>query len=358
MDKKLIEKLNKRKEEGTMRSLSLLDNLEDFYSNDYLGLAKIKMETEPSGGSTGSRLISGNSTSAEHCENTLAEWFKTEAALVFNSGYAANLGFFSSVPLRGDTVLYDEKIHASARDGIRLSFATSFSFRHNDAEDLKTKISKAKGTIYVAIESLYSMDGDFAPLGEIARICKDYNAYLIVDEAHACGVFGEHGRGIVDCLPDPLAVFARFVTFGKAYGYHGGAILGSIELKQFLINFARSFIYTTALPAEAYQQIEQRIQHSRIPELQRKLQENIRVFRAGFPDTTFISGINSPIHILRYGDVSKTKEISTILVNEGFAVKPIYSPTVALGQEGIRICIHSFNSEQEIRLMSQFILKI
>jgi len=358
VDKKLIEKLNKRKEEGTMRSLSLLNNLVDFYSNDYLGLAKVRIETEGIGGSTGSRLISGHSVSAENCEKTLAKWFKTEAALVFNSGYDANLGFFSSIPLRGDTVLYDEKIHASARDGIRLSFASSSSFRHNDAEDLKGKIRKAKGTIYVAIESLYSMDGDFAPLGEIARICKDFNAYLIVDEAHACGVFGEHGRGIVDSLPDLSVVFARFVTFGKAYGYHGGAILGSTELKQFLINFARSFIYTTALPAEAYQQIEKRIQHSSIPELQRKLQENILMFRAGFTKPTFISCINSPIQILRYGDVSKTKKISTILVNEGFAVKPIYSPTVAIGQEGLRICLHSFNSEQEIRLMAQFILKI
>jgi 8-amino-7-oxononanoate synthase len=355
MNKKLIDKLKNREEEGTMRSLSLLYNLVDFYSNDYLGLAKLPIESKSSGGSTGSRLISGNSSAAEHCESVLADWFKTEAALVFNSGYDANIGFFSSVPQKGDTVLYDDKIHASVRDGIRLSFATNHSFRHNDIEDLKNKIAKAQGAVYVAVESLYSMDGDMAPLGAIHALCQSQGAYLIVDEAHACGVFGDYGRGIVDCLQDSSAVFARIITFGKAYGYHGAAVLGSQNLKYFLINFARSFIYTTALPPEAYLQIAESLKHASIPERQKKLQENISLFRSQFLDQDFISEINSPIQILRIGDIAKTKVLANKLLENGFAVKPIFSPTVAKGEESIRFCVHSFNSEKEILSLTNII---
>lgn len=334
------DKLKKRKEEGTMRSLFRLEGLKDFYSNDYLGMSQLEISTENKGGSTGSRLISGNSTEAENCESFLAEWFKTEAALVFNSGYDANLGFFSSILQKGDTVLYDEKIHASVRDGIRLSFADSFSFRHNDTEDLKKKIQKAGKTVYVAVESLYSMDGDMAPLGEIMALCTESGANLIVDEAHACGVFGEHGRGIIDNLSNPSDVFARIITFGKAYGYHGAAVLGSKELKKYLINFARPFIYTTALPRESYVQIQARVGHESIPERQRNLQQNIANFRNQFEEGSFISEVNSPIQVMRIGNVDETKKKAKEFLNKGWAVKAIFSPTVSRGEEGIRFCIH------------------
>lgn len=334
-------KLKKREEEGTMRSLSLLDGLKDYYSNDYLGLSKLELAKSTTGGSTGSRLISGNSKEAEACETFLADWFKTEAALVFNSGYDVNLGLFSSVPQKGDTVLYDELIHASIRDGIRLSFANHFSFKHNDVEDLKKKIKIAEGSVYVVIESLYSMDGDMAPLEEILHVCNIANLHLIVDEAHACGVFGEHGRGIVDCLPEKAQIFARIITFGKAYGYHGAAVLCSEELKQFLINFARSFIYTTALPPESYNQIQKRVQHVSIPDRQSRLQANIAVFRSNFPENTFISEINSPIQVMRIGNVAETKKKTAEFIAKGWAVKAILSPTVPKGREGIRFCIHA-----------------
>lgn len=333
-------KLQKREEEGTMRSLSLWSGLEDYYSNDYLGMSSLTFENELYGGSTGSRLISGNSSQAEECERFLANWFRTEAALVFNSGYDANLGFFSSVPQKGDLVLYDEYIHASIRDGIRLSFADHFSFKHNDVKDLKKKWKHVNGTVFVVVESLYSMDGDMAPLGEIANFCEEKKVNLIVDEAHACGVFGYHGRGIVDCLDDPTKVFARIVTFGKAYGYHGAAVLGSEELKRFLINFARSFIYTTALPPHSYFEIQQRVGHESIPERQRKLQIEIQNFRASFPAGTFISEVNSPIQVMRIGDIGETKRLAETYLQKGWAVKPILSPTVPKGKEGIRFCLH------------------
>jgi len=334
------DKLKKREEEGTMRSLFRLENKLDFFSNDYLGMSALEISLKTKVGSTGSRLISGNSKEAEECESFLADWFKTEAALVFNSGYDANLGFFSSVPQKGDTVLYDEKIHASVRDGVRLSFASSFSFGHNNTEDLKKKILKAEGTVFVVVESLYSMAGDISPLGNILAICKLTNANLIVDEAHACGVFGEHGRGLVDSLPDSSSVFARIITFGKAYGYHGAAVLCSNQIKQFLINFARSFIYTTALPKESYSQIQERVGHDSIPQRQRQLQRNISEFRSQFPENTFVSEVNSPIQVMRIGNVEETKRNEQEFLNKGWAVKAILSPTVAKGEEGIRFCIH------------------
>ncbi len=333
-------KLKKREEEGTMRSLSLWTGLEDYYSNDYLGMSQLKIEKEVQGGSTGSRLISGNSVEAEECEAFLADWFKTEAALIFNSGYGANLGFFSSVPQKGDTVIYDEFIHASIRDGIRLSFANHYSFEHNDVADLKKKLNQAKGSVFVVVESLYSMDGDMAPLGEMAQVCRETNSFLVVDEAHACGVFGDHGRGIVDCLPDTSCVFARIVTFGKAYGYHGAAVLCSEELKQFLINFARSFIYTTALPPESYVEIRKRVGHQSIPERQLLLQEKISAFLPEFPEGTFISEMNSPIQVMRLGEIEETKKRAVEFLQKGWAVKAILAPTVPKGKEGIRFCLH------------------
>lgn len=349
MDQKLLDKLNKRKEEGTFRSLSSFSGI-DFYSNDYLGLSKVATHFKGQKyGSTGSRLISGNSKEAMSCEEFLAHFFKIKAALIFNSGYDANVGLFSSVPQKGDLVLFDEMIHASVRDGLRLSFADAYSFGHNNLEDLEKKLLKAKGkTIYVAVESLYSMDGDCAPLKEILNLTKKYNTYLIVDEAHACGVFGEKGRGLVHELGIENDVFARVVTFGKAYGSHGACVLGSAKLKDYLINFARSFIYTTALDPAAYERIENIVAQPSIDEERKKLFANIDFFRKKITSIPLISDERSPIQMLRIGDVKESIRLAQLLQSEGFAVKPIFSPTVKKGDEGIRICLHSFNTSNEI----------
>ncbi len=349
MDSKLIDKLNKRKTEGTLRSLSFFDGMVDFCSNDYLGLSYIETKNlSTKHGSTGSRLISGNSKEAEQCESFLANYFDSEAALVFNSGYDANIGFFSAIPQRGDIILYDEKIHASVRDGIRLSFAQSFSFEHNSLEDLASKLERCNGTVYIAIESLYSMDGDLAPIKKIIELAEKFGAYLIVDEAHASGVVGKKGKGIVDDLALNSRVFARIITFGKAYGSHGAAILGSLKLKEFLINFARSFIYTTALSPNSYARIIQMVERSESEIERKKLHENILLFRSLIDVNSISSDVISPIQMIRIGDVVKTKNVAIILQQNLFAVKAIYSPTVKKGEEGIRICIHSFNTKEEI----------
>ena len=181
----------------------------------------------------------------------LADFHKAESGLIFNSGYDANLGLFSCIAKKEDTLICDELIHASIIDGCRLSYANRFRFAHNDVEDLEDKLRRSKGNIFVAVESVYSMDGDMAPLKEIAAVCKKYNASLIVDEAHATGLFGDQGRGLVSQHGLEQEVFARVHTFGKALGCHGAVILGSETLRNYLVNFARSFIFTTALPVHS-----------------------------------------------------------------------------------------------------------
>lgn len=355
---KFQQKLEDRMNRGSVRSLSLFSGAIDFFSNDYLGLSRqIEKQWMVPTGSSGSRLISGNSTEAETTETWMADFFESESALVFNSGYDANLGFFSSVPQRGDFIVYDELIHASVRDGIRLSNAQSFSFKHNDCADLIRKINRTTGTVFVAIESLYSMDGDIAPLAEIAEICTQKNALLVVDEAHACGIFGAKGKGLCSETGILKQTFARIITFGKAYGTHGAAVLGTSELKSYLINFARSFIYTTALPPYQYAHIQHQIEQSLRYENREQLQQNIQLFRKLMGTRISISDERSPIQVLLFPGIDHALSKATYLQNNHFAVKAILSPTVPEGQERLRICIHAFNTEAEITELAKLILQ-
>jgi 8-amino-7-oxononanoate synthase len=351
---KFLQLLENRKESGSYRSLSLLNDFIDFYSNDYLGLSrksKVASQKDDRLGSSGSRLISGNSIEAENCELFLSEFFHSEAALVFNSGYDANIGLFSSIPQKGDTVIYDALIHASIRDGIRLCHAKSYSFAHNDLFDLEKKLKISEGSVFVAVESLYSMDGDICPMEEVIAICTKYNAYLIVDEAHAVGVLGEKGKG----LTFNKNVFARIVTFGKGYGFHGAAVLGSKDLKNYLINFARSFIYTTALPVHDYITIQNQIENSQEGHLRNDLNENITYFRDQL-NYKGISDAHSPIQIIETPGVEKALQLAKRLQENNFAVKAILSPTVPKGQERIRICLHAFNTKDEIEKLAEILL--
>ncbi|MEO6454931.1 MAG: aminotransferase class I/II-fold pyridoxal phosphate-dependent enzyme, partial [Ginsengibacter sp.] len=249
----LDKKLNERKTQNAFRSLKLADSRIDFCSNDYLGVIK-KNLIEPcllpglKHGSGGSRLLAGNYSLVEETEKTIATFHDAEAGLIFNSGYDANMGLLSCVPQKGDTILYDKLCHASLRDGVRLSFAESFFFLHNDVEDLEKKLKTSKGNIFVVTESVFSMDGDMAPLAEINALCEKFNANIIIDEAHATGIVGEKGEGLVQHLNLQKKCFARIHTFGKACGVHGAIILGTEKLKDYLINFSRQFIYTTSLP--------------------------------------------------------------------------------------------------------------
>ena len=328
-----------------MRSLLSFDDHIDFWSNDYLGLARTVHTLEITG-STGSRLISGNSKLVEGVEMQLAQHFQSEAGLIFNSGYDANLGLFSSLPQKGDTIIYDELVHASVRDGIRLSFANSFSFRHNDLADLKKKMQKATGTVFVAVESLYSMDGDIAPLVEMSRLCNEFGALLIVDEAHSGGIFGNEGKGLCEELNIQDSVFIRLFTFGKAYGAHGAVVCCSDEVRRYLVNFARSFIYTTALPEAMYTHLLYQIGRSKEDGLRRRLQENITHFTRQIRSA--LSSERSPIQIIEFSDLENCKLKAEQLQNAGIAVKAILPPTVPAGSQRLRICIHAFNTKEEI----------
>ncbi|NVK64201.1 MAG: pyridoxal phosphate-dependent aminotransferase family protein [Flavobacteriales bacterium] len=352
MDQKLHKKLNQRREKGTLRSLSSFEGKIDFASNDYLGFSKnnllaIKHREK---GATGSRLISGNSTHIESIEQDLAQFFEAEAGLCFNSGYDANIGVMSSIPQRGDVVLFDEFVHASVRDGIRLSLAKSLSFKHNDPKDLRRLMEKHRGdVIYIVIEGLYSMHGDLCPLLEMVNLAKEFNAYIILDEAHSAGVFGKKGRGFAHGVDLHESCFIRLVTFGKAYGAHGAVVLCSADLREYLINFARSFIYTTALPVSAYERMKMAALAPEIDEYRRSLQHRIAYFQAKKSGKfQSESAVNSPIQFIRFKDISQLKKAENTLKQVGIFAKAIYAPTVPEGSEGLRISLHSFNSEEEI----------
>ena len=347
MEQHLRNILQKRKANNGFRQLKTESNGIDFCSNNYLGFSDKDWKIESrKNGATGSRLISGHSTIFNTVEQQVATFHNTEAALIFNSGYDANLGLFSAIPQKGDTIIYDALCHASIRDGLRLGLAKNFSFKHNDIVDLEKKIKNANGTIFVAIESIYSMDGDAAPLKEISKICKESNAYLIVDEAHATGVFGKNGVGL--CQELDISTFARIHTFSKALGCHGAAIVGSHNLKDYLINFARSFIYTTAMPEHSILCIQKVVEHLNTSTIEQEtLHQKIALFQQNFKNEKLIHS-TSAIQSIIIGGNEKTKEIATILQQAGFDIRPILNPTVAKGSERIRVCLHAFNTDENV----------
>ncbi len=363
MNKALQEKLAQRKNSGQLRSLKVNSGMIDFASNDYLGLSqnlelidKVATSYQKAGaslGSGGSRLLTGNSSYIEHLEIFLAKVHQGESALLMNSGYVANLSVFSTIPQKGDTVIYDELIHACIKDGVRLSHANHYSFKHNDLTSLEVKLQKAVGTVYVAVESVYSMDGDEAPLKALVELCKHYNAHLIVDEAHSTGIYGKDGSGLCCALGLEKEVFIRIHTFGKGIGCHGACVIASTEVKDFLINFARPFIYTTAMPLhgiisiwEAYKYIA--VNH----DIQEQLQSRIAFFRKKIP--TSIES-HSPIQIIIISGNEEVKKKALMLQKNGFDVRPVLSPTVREGRERLRICIHSFNSNEEIEKLGSLL---
>jgi 8-amino-7-oxononanoate synthase len=363
----LSSRLRQRKENGLFRKLDLLQGLTDFCSNDYLGFSRnealsrqieaARAQYKPQGqGATGSRLISGNSIFAEELEHYLADAQGTETALLFNSGYAANLGLFSAIAQKGDTIITDELIHASVIDGCRTGFATRLKFKHNDLQSLEEKLKAARGICYVAVESLYSMDGDIAPLKEINVLCKKYGALLLVDEAHAFGVFG---KGLVYELGLSKEVFATLLTFGKALGGHGAVLLGPELLYHYLINFARSFIYSTALPFEQLLHIRcSYIYLHQNRQLQTSLNQKTEFFKNQFVGTAFEYRLKSgPIQPVLIPGNEAVKKASRELRKMGLAVWPILSPTVAPGAERLRICLHSYNSAEEIEMLAHYLLQ-
>ena len=380
--KSLQQKLQQREEQNALRNLPVVNDLVDFASNDYIGFAKnetIFHETHQFlldknikvNGATGSRLLSGNHALYSETEDFISQFHQAETALIFNSGYDANIGFFGAVPQRNDVILYDELCHASIRDGIQMSNAKSYKFPHNDLEELEKLITKYQPTTdnrqpttdYIVTESVFSMDGDCPNVEPLTNLSEKYSAFLVVDEAHALGVFGQQGEGLVQSLGLEDKVFARIMTFGKGLGCHGSAILASQSLKSYLVNFARSFVYTTGLSPHSVATILQSYKHlTKEKEALQKLKLNIIFFnqekmRLGLKPLFVYS--KSAIQCAIIPGNERVKNSATQLQQKGFDVRPILSPTVPEGQERLRFCLHSYNSESEItnvlELLSTFV---
>jgi len=374
---RLAKKLKARAASNALRTLRGTEDLVDFSSNDYLGFARNKGITSWAlqlvsdtdmvrNGATGSRLLSGNHVLYVRLEELL-EQVHEGPALVFNSGYDANLGFFSSVPQRSDVVLYDERVHASIRDGISLGLAQNYKFGHNNLLDLEHRLKRVvrgksnnvadddlRGECYVVTESVFSMEGDSPDLKALVDLCRENGCRLVVDEAHAAGVYGPGGVGLLQELGLHRETFARILTFGKAMGAHGAAIVGDMLLREYLLNFARSFIYTTAMPPHAIATLLAAYHYSATKsgqDRQHQLQGNIGTFLkqvASLELTPYFTPSKSAIHCCLLPGNTRVRQASEKLRTAGYDVRPILAPTVPEGQERLRFCLHSYNTKSQI----------
>lgn len=355
--------MQQRVASDAVRTLRLGGSGVDLSSNDYLGIARRLSDSEVVAdilnsltlsqiGATGSRLVTGNTEAHEELERFLASFHGAPAALLFGSGYEANVGLLSTTASRTDTIIYDELVHASIRDGIGLSPARGYSFKHNDLDELVRKMRAARGECFVVVESVYSMDGDQAPLVDLIDVVERAGAYLIVDEAHSTGVYGPSGAGCVAELGLCEHVFARVHTFGKALGYRGACVVGSFALREHLINTARSFIYTTASDAFMLQCIRKAYDMMRAADREREqlklLIAEMAAVQARHPEVTFLNS-ESPIQGVVVPGNAAALRAESALREAGFEARAIRAPTVPRGLERIRLCLHSYNSLEEVR---------
>ena len=443
METRLQEQLDRRKREGNLRSLMPAPNDRhtltsyeettpaiDFSSNDYLGLAcshnqhklvqkaydehlleiQSREQSPTMLGATGSRLLSGDSLLARSLEKQLACIHNRPASLLFNSGYDANLSVLSSLPYReGDAIVMDELVHNSLVMGVRMGRLKSdrvFLFRHNDTADLRRIIQKLQqcnkvSSILVVVESVYSMDGDIAPLHEMLDICLETEARLMVDEAHGLGIYGKTnvqdlclksenatkidtagesfgmqqssgqigGTGVLAALnlEHHPSLFCSVYTFGKAAGCHGAVVAGSETLISYLVNYARPFVYSTALPPHSLISIQQSYKSmtGHVGDVQRRiLFKWIHLFRKvvsrGLSEFSPF-GIKllpspSPVQALIVPGSENCITVCKYMCAEGLKVYPIRSPTVSNGAERIRIILHAQNSENDIQVLAKTVL--
>ena len=363
--------LRQRAKEGLLRTLKpvscrhegkiYLNKKEyiDFSSNDYLGLsghpkliAEAKSAIDKFGtAACASRLMSGDLEIHHLLEEEVRRFKNKEAALVFNSGYQANIGIISSLYGRSDCIFSDRLNHASIVDGILLSGAHFFRFQHNNIEHLEGLVEKERNKFNKALivtETIFSMDGDRPPLKDLVRLKEKYNCEILVDEAHATGIFGENGSGIVE--QEGLDEEIDFImgTFSKALGGFGGYLAASRKIIEYLINTSRSFIYSTALPAAVIACNLASIQLIKEEPYRRvKLLESAQYFRDALKTKGFRVRGDSQIIPLIIGDNTRTVEFAKRLQEKGYWVLPIRTPTVPLGEERLRFSL-SFYHNREI----------
>jgi len=356
----IFSKTKQREEDGMLRTLKK-DNslLTDLCSNDYLGLKRssdfanfLKTRVQEFeghiSGSGGSRLLTGNYELIEQLEEKIANHFVSEAAIIFPSGYQANMGLLSCIFPRNFPVIYDEYCHASLKEGIRMSFARKISFRHNDMNHLEEILKKLNTPSCIVTETIFSMDGDSPSMNTLNNLAQKYDSIIVADEAHACGIFGTHGKGL---SVDFDKVFARTITFGKAYGVMGAAILCTKQVKDFIVNFSRPFIYSTA-PSPLFSiSIFAALDYTMLQKQPiQDLLKNITIFKSLFlEEFPQENCTNSAIQKIIIPGNMRVKNVALALDNEGLAVLPVLYPTVPSNQERLRIVVHSYNSEQDFK---------
>jgi 8-amino-7-oxononanoate synthase len=330
-------------------------------SNDYLGLAvhpQLKeaitraVSEDAQVASTGSRLLSGNDARWERLESDFAAFVGAEAALYFPSGYAANIGLLSSVLKPVDTVFSDQANHASLIDGIRLSKAKRVIFPHLDFNYLEDALRRetGNGERVVVVESIFSMEGDRAPLADLTALCDRFDATLIVDEAHATGVEGDGGRGLMHSARRPASVLATVHTCGKALASMGAFVAGSRTLRDFLINQARPFIFTTALPPYCAAHVTKALhlvqmadaERTRLRQLGEYLRQDLRA--AGFD----IGKSDSQIIPLMLGSNEAALRFAAAVTAAGFAVRAIRPPTVPIASARLRLSLNASLSIEDM----------
>lgn len=338
----------------------------NLYSNDYLGLARDSrlkkaaldaIEAAQSVGSTGSRLLSGNSPEWERLEHDFAEFAGTEAALYFGSGYAANVGLLSSIAGRGDLVFSDALNHASLIDGIRLSGAAKIIYPHADMVFLRNALREHRddpGAKVIVTESIFSMEGDIAPIEQLVELARDYNADVVVDEAHAIGVYGPQGRGVCAALGLERDILAVVHTCGKALASAGAFVCGSHLLRDYLVNHARTFIFSTAMPPYMAGQIRAALELTRDADDARA---HLRAIATELRTQLTAAGIDcgaSSTHIIpvRLGENEAALSVASVLQEAGFAVRAIRPPTVPEGTSRIRFSLTASLSMDGIRRLA------
>jgi 8-amino-7-oxononanoate synthase len=329
-------------------------------SMNYLGLTshpKVKeaaiRATEKYGtGCAGSRLLNGTLDVHVHLEDRLAQFMQRESALVFSTGYGVNVGVLSCLLGRHDIALLDTMDHASILDGVRLSFAKQLKFRHNDAGDLEEKLSRVgpdKGKL-IAVEGVYSMEGDIAPLPEIVQHKKKHGARLFVDEAHSLGVFGDHGRGVAEHFGVEDDVDLVMGTFSKSLATVGGFVAGSFEVIDYIKHNARAQIFTAAIPPGAVAAVEAALDIIEAePERRDRLWENTEYMRVELAGLGFETcGSQSPIISLLVGEDAATFQMAKRLQEEGVFVNPVMTPAVPAGQSMIRTSYMATHSREQL----------
>ena len=333
----------------------------DFSSNDYLGLAnsselsaavRAALDRGVPVGSGGSRLLRGNHEEHERLEQAAAQFFGSESALYFSNGFAANSALLATLPQRGDLVIADELIHASAHEGLRISRSEHLFARHNDAAHFAEIANawRAKGgggRIWLAAESLYSMDGDRAPLDDLYAIARRHDGVLLIDEAHAVGVFGSDGRGLGEHLHDRENV-VTLVTCGKALGCEGALVCGPARVREFLVNRGRPFIFSTApSPLMAATTLASLELLQGQPQRRQRLWRNIRLAQDVLESMNFRASGSQILPII-VGNDRTVMDVASGLQDAGFDVRGIRPPTVPQGTSRLRISITLNVTESDI----------